>query len=144
MPLFGSCVALLTSFKYWQLASKSKCACDEAWNNELWVLKAGSLMPKEMRSVRWRWVSGEDRSRILWVCYEYPCLIYEYPCLIYCGNTSMKDFYLISFFLVADNEDKTTWNGVSINWEEQEPQLLVWWKKISDTIDVGNLLLQKK
>lgn len=34
---------------------------------------------------------------------------------IYCGNTSMKDFYLIRFFLVADNEDKTTWNGVSIN-----------------------------
>lgn len=56
----------------------------------------------------------------------------------------MKDFYLIWFFLVADNEDKTTWNGVSINWEEQEPQLLEWWKKISGTINVGSLLLQKK
>lgn len=32
---------------------------------------------------------------------------------IYCGNTSMKNFDF-DFFLVADNEDKTTWNGVSI------------------------------
>lgn len=31
---------------------------------------------------------------------------------IYCGNTSMKNFDF-DFFLV-DNEDKTTWNGVSI------------------------------